>query len=272
MPHASKPVRPGAAGYAADLAVRGRSEARIISIRNLEIHCQTCSVRGLCLPVGLATEAMSELDRLIGHRIRVTKHAALYRAGAEFHFLYAIHTGMLKTSVVMDDGRDQVMGYHMSGDIVGFDGIDNEHYSADAAALEDTEVCALPFSSIENLARTLPSLQRNLSKLISSEMTQDRGMMLVLGSMKAEERMATFLLNLGDRYRRRGYSQNEFELRLTRDEIGSYLGLRLETVSRIFSRFHSAGLIQVQGRTVKLLDLAALKVLGGQGHRNPAIS
>jgi CRP/FNR family transcriptional regulator, anaerobic regulatory protein len=157
-----------------------------------------------------------------------------------------------------------VTGYHMLGEIIGFDGIGTDLHRAGAIALEDSEVCVLPFVSIGHLARSMPTLQRNLHQFMSREITRDQNMMLALGSMDAEERLAVFLLNLGDRYRRRGYSSTEYVLRMTREEIGNFLGLTLETVSRLFSRFQGEGLIRVQGRGVKLLDPVRLKRIIGQ--------
>ena len=166
--------------------------------------------------------------------------------------------------MLAEDGREQVSGYHMLGDIIGLDGIGTDHHGCQAVALEDTEVCVLPFERLEDLARKLPALQHNLHQFLSREIARDHNIMLLLGSMRAEERLAVFLLNLSERYRRRGYSSTEFVLRMTREEIGSYLGLKLETVSRLFSRFQEEGLIQVQGRAVKIARPAALKQLVGQ--------
>ena len=240
------------------------SHAPVISIHHLKSHCQTCSLRELCLPVGLSIDEMKQVDTLIAHRTRITKHQALYRAGERFHALYAIQLGSLKTTVLAEDGREQVTGFHMLGEIIGFEGIATDLHVAGAIALEDTEVCVLPFLSIENLARTMPALQHKLHQIMSREITRDQSLMLALGSMRAEERLAVFLLNLSERYHRRGYSSTEYELRLTRDEMGSYLGLQLETVSRLLSRFQEEGLIQVQGRAMKLLDPVALKQIVGQ--------
>jgi CRP/FNR family transcriptional regulator len=236
----------------------------VISIRDLKSHCSACSMRELCLPFGLSSEDLQQIDTLIGARIKLKKGDALYRAGDAFQALYAIRLGSLKTTVLAEDGREQVSGYHMLGDIVGLDGIGTDHHGCQAVALEDTEICVLPFERLEDLARSVPQLQHNLHLFLSREISRDHNIMLLLGSMRAEERLAVFLLNLADRYRRRGYSSTEFVLRMTREEIGSYLGLKLETVSRLFSRFQEEGLIQVQGRAVKLLDPMALKRLIGQ--------
>jgi len=238
--------------------------APVISIRDLKVHCSTCSMRELCLPMGLETEDLKQVDALLGARIKLKKGETLYRAGEPFSALYAIRIGSLKTTVLAEDGREQVSGYHMLGDIVGLDGIGTDRHGCQAVALEDTDVCVLPFERIEELARSLPPLQHNLHKLLSKEIARDQNNMLLLGSMRAEERLAVFLLALADRYKKRGYSSTEYVLRMTREEIGSYLGLKLETVSRLFSRFQEEGLIQVQGRAVKLLDPTALKQIVGQ--------
>ncbi len=252
-----------ALGSTARSASSGHAAA-VISIRDLKSHCSTCSMRELCLPVGLSTDELKQLDALVGHRIKLKKGDALYRAGDSFQSLYAVRLGSLKTTVLAEDGREQVSGYHMLGDIIGLDGIGTGRHGCQAVALEDTEICVLPFERLEDLARAVPQLQHNLHLFLSREISRDHNIMLLLGSMRAEERLAVFLLNLSERYRRRGYSSTEFVLRMTREEIGSYLGLKLETVSRLFSRFQEEGLIQVQGRAVKLIDLAALKQLVGQ--------
>jgi CRP/FNR family transcriptional regulator len=239
--------------------------ARVVSIDALRIHCQTCSIRELCLPVGMTGNEMERLDNLVTHRIRIRKGETLYRAGQRFHSLYAIRAGSLKTTVIAEDGREQVMSYHLPAEIVGFDGIGVDAHTVETFALEDTEVCALPFDRIEELAQAMPRMQHNLLQLMSKEMMRDQRAMLMLGSMRAEERLALFLLGLSDRYHRLGYSATAYTLRLTRAEIGSCIGLTLETVSRIFSRFHAEGLIHVQGRSVKLLDPIRLKSILGRG-------
>jgi CRP/FNR family transcriptional regulator, anaerobic regulatory protein len=222
-------------------------------------------MRALCLPVGLADKDLGQLDAALGNRLKLKKGASLFRNGAPFTSLFAVRLGSLKTTIFSDDGREQVAGYHMPGDLVGLDGITDDRHGCGAIALEDTELCVMPFNRIEELARDVPALQHNLHKLLSREIERDYSVMLLLGSMRAEERLAVFLLNLSQRYQARGYSSTEFVLRMTRDEIGSYLGLKLETVSRLFSRFQDEGLITVAGRAVKIIDLAMLKQL--VGHR-----
>jgi CRP/FNR family transcriptional regulator, anaerobic regulatory protein len=236
----------------------------VISIRALKTRCSTCSMRELCLPVGLEHDALQQLDRLVTNRMRQKKGEVLYRAGDTFTALYAIRVGSCKTTVLAEDGREQITGYHVLGDVIGMDGIGSDRHGCQAVALEDTEYCVLPFDQLDELARSVEPLRRNLYQFLSREISRDHDVMLLLGSMRAEERLAAFLVNLSQRYRERGYSSTEFVLRMSRAEIGSHIGLKLETVSRLFSRFQQEGLIQVQGRAVKLLDITALKQLFGQ--------
>ena len=221
-------------------------------------------MRTLCLPVGLSDSDIDELEGMLGNRTKLKKGDALFHNGAPFTALYAIKLGSLKTTVLSDDGREQVAGYHMAGDLLGLDGMGDDRHGCEAIALEDSELCVMPFTRIEELARHVPALQHNLHKFMSREIERDHRVMLLLGSMRAEERLAAFLLNLSERYKTRGYSSTEFVLRMTREEIGSYLGLKLETVSRLFSKFQEEGLVMVAGRSIKIIDMPVLKQLVGQ--------
>ena len=189
----------------------------------------------------------------------------LYRAGDKFSVLYAIRAGSCKTALLANDGQGQVAGFHMAGEIIGVDGVGTDIHECEAIALEDMEVCRLPFDQIEHLAQLSEKFAHALHKLLSQESARIHTLMIVLGAMRAEQRLAMFLVNLSQRYRARGYSSCEFVLRMTRAEIGSYLGLKLETVSRLFSRFQQEGLLQVKGRDVRLLDRAALSRLVDRG-------
>jgi len=227
-------------------------------------RCSTCGLRELCLPCGLTGIELDRLDQLIYTRKRVKRGETLYQAGDTFKSLYAIRSGFFKSCVLLEDGRDQVTAFHMPGELMGMDGIGNDRHNVNAVALEDSEVCIIVFSSLEQAASEVRGLQRQFHKVMSRELVRDQGVMMLLGTMRAEERLATFLLNLSQRFLARGYSQTEFNLRMTREEIGSFLGLKLETVSRIFSRFDDEGLISVQQKKVRILDVAGLKRLLGQ--------
>jgi CRP/FNR family transcriptional regulator len=221
---------------------------------------------------GLEPDGLRQLDSVVRRSARFKKGETLYQAGDPFSALYAIQLGSCKTTVLVEDGRDQIIGYHMLGDIIGVEGISTGRHVCDAVALEESTVCALPFTRLERIARTNTVLQHNLHQLLARDIARDQFMLLLLGSMRAEERLAVFLLDLSERYHQRGYSSTEFVLRMTRQEIGSYLGIKLETVSRVFSRFQEEGLLQVQGREVKLVALSALKQLAGRRCRDAAAS
>lgn len=211
-----------------------------------------------CLSAGLDPDATSQLAGLLTQRVRFRKGDVLYRVGSGFHALYAICAGSCKTILLARDGHDQVAGYHMAGDIIGVDGIGSDIHGCQATALEDLEIALLPFENVEILARTSDRFRRNLHRLLAREGLRAQTLTITLGTMRADQRLAAFLLDLSQRYQARGYSSCEFVLRMTREEIGSHLGLKLETVSRLFSRLQREGLIQVQGRTVKLLDRLAV--------------
>ena len=219
-------------------------------------NCGACNLRELCLPCGLSGSAPEVLAELVYTRRRIKRGETLYRAGAAFESLYAVRSGFLKSRVLLEDGRDQVTGFHMAGEVVGMDGIGTDTHSADVIALEDSEVCVIPYALLEE-----PHLRRQLQKMMSREMVREQGVMMLLGSMRAEERLATFLLNLSQRFVARGYARDDFHLRMTREEIGSYLGLSLETVSRLFSRFQDDGLMTVQQKHIHILDIPGLKAM-----------
>lgn len=233
----------------------------LLDVKRVQVTCQTCKLQNLCLSEGLDAEAKSHIDELVTARIRLRKGDTLFRTGIPFTSLYAIRSGSCKTVSLSENGHDQVAGYHMPGEIIGTDGVGTDAHACQAVALEDTEVCVLPFERLAALSRQNRQVQHNLHRLLSREIARERVLMLLLGTMHAEQRLAVFLLDLSQRYQVLGYSSCEFVLRMTREEIGSYLGLTLETVSRVFSRFQREGLVQVQGRVVKLLDRASVKRL-----------
>lgn len=228
---------------------------------SIKVACSNCNLRELCMPLGLNESEMERVDEVVATRRKVARGDNLFRSGDKFNALYAIRTGFFKTRISAEDGRDQVTGFQMAGEIIGLDGIVSDHHTCDAVALEDAEVCVMPFDRIEELSREITSLQRHVHKIMSREIVRENGVMLLLGSMRAEERLAAFLLNLVQRLHARGFSQSELVLRMTREEIGSYLGLKLETVSRTFSKFADEGIIEVKQRHVRILNSDALRDL-----------
>jgi len=225
---------------------------------SIKVACSNCNLRELCMPVGLNSEELERLDQVVASRRRIKRGATLFHNGEAFTSLYAIRTGFFKTCVASEDGREQVTGFQMAGEIMGLDGIVSDHHSCNAVALEDAEVCIMPFANVEGLSREFPALQHHVHKMMSREIVRDHGVMMLLGNMRAEERLAAFLLNLVQRLHARGFSKSELVLRMTREEIGSYLGMKLETVSRTFSKFSEDGIIDVKQRNVRILDTDAL--------------
>ncbi|SRR5581483_568167 len=233
--------------------------------RTAELSCSSCNLRELCLPGG-CLEDLERVENIVYARRRVKRGETLFNAGDEFNAVYAVRSGFFKTCVVDGEGREQVTGFFMGGELLGMDGLGSGSHNGAAVALEDSEICVMPFALIEKMAREIPALQRHLHAVLAREIVRDHGVMMLLGSMRAEERLAAFLTNLSKRFVRRGYSSSEFHLRMTREEIGSYLGLKLETVSRLFSLFQKEGLIEVQQKHVRILDAGGLEQILKQGN------
>lgn len=225
----------------------------------IKVACSNCNLRELCMPIGFDSGDMQKLDEIVATRRKVKQGELLFSNGDPFTSLYAIRTGFFKTCVSSEDGREQVTGFQMAGEIIGLDGIVSDHHNCNAIALEDADVCVMPFANVEELSREFPVLQRHVHKIMSREIVRENGIMMLLGNMRAEERLAAFLLNLVQRLHARGFSQSEVILRMTREEIGSYLGLKLETVSRAFSKFSEDGIIEVKQRYVRIIEPDALK-------------
>ena len=221
--------------------------------------CATCNLRGLCLPVGLSTEELDRLDTLVTTKRTVHRGETLFRRGDPFASIYAVRSGFFKTTISSEDGRDQVTGFQMTGELLGLDGIGDAAHNCDAVALEDSQVCIIPFGRLEELAHEFAGLQREFHRVMSREIVRDHGVMLLLSGMTAEERLAAFLLNLATRLEARGFSPVSFVLRMTRAEIGAYLGIKLETVSRSFSKLQEDGVLEVRQRDVRIVDPVALR-------------
>lgn len=231
--------------------------------------CSSCNLRELCLPVGLSPDELLQIDALLSSRRRVRRGETLFQVGEPFVNLYAIRCGFFKTTTTAHDGREQVTGFQMVGEILGLDGIVHDEHTCDAVALEDAEACVLPFARIEEISRHVSSLQTNVHRIMSREIVRDHGVMMMLGNMRAEERLAAFILNLTQRLHDRGFSSKELQLRMTREEIGSYLGMKLETVSRALSRFVADGLISAKQRHITILNEQGLRTLALVQPNNP---
>lgn len=225
--------------------------------------CYSCGLRELCLPVGLEEEEISAIDSLINRWSKVERGSYLYRAGINFQSLFIVRSGFFKTYVLHEDGREQVTGFQMPGEMLGLEAISTNVHTCHAVALENSEICEIPFSKLEEVGRVIPSLMHHFHKIMSGEIVHNHEAIALLGGMKAKERLINLLLNLSDRFARLGHSSSNFSLFMTREEIGSYLGLKLETVSRAFSRLQKDGLIKINSKSVQLNNISWLK------QRNP---
>lgn len=235
------------------------------AIPQAKAACSTCRLRDLCLPIGLDQDDLVRLDALINRRQRVRAGQHIYRAGNPFHFLYAIRSGFFKAYALDNEGREQVSGFHMGGEILGLDAIGDSAHTTNAVALDDAEVCEIPFPSLENLIREVPTLQHQFHKIMSLEIAKDRHVIRLLGGMTAEQRLTVFLLNLSARLRALGFSPTDIHLKMSREEIGNYLSLKIETVSRTLSKLQADNLIRIDRRQVIIRDLPGLERLIGLG-------
>ena len=231
----------------------------LMNVNGPKQACSNCCQRERCLPIGLEGPDLDRLDSLVTRRKHMQRGDHVFRAGAPFQSLFAIRTGFFKTYELQEDGQEHITGFHMAGEIIGMDAISTVHNACNAVALEYSEICEIPFPQLEILCREIPALQHQFHKLMSRVIIQGHGIMMLLGGMSAEERLAAFFLNLSQLYATRGYSATDFHLRMTRDEIGHYLGMKLETVSRTLAKFQRQRLITVNGRHIELQDLVRLR-------------
>ena len=228
-----------------------------------KINCQNCSISQLCLPYTLDNASLDKLDDIIERKRPYRKGEQLFQAGQPLKSLFAVRSGSFKSFTVSDDGDAQITGFHLPGDLIGFDSVHSSTYTSFAESLETSMVCEIPFTSLETLSDQLPLLRRQVMRLMSSEISADKQMMSLLNHKSAEQRLATFMLDFSERFRSRGLSSKEFRLSMTRAEIGNYLGLTVETVSRLLSKLHKERVIEVDGKFILLLDFDILQQLSG---------
>ncbi|NQD80680.1 fumarate/nitrate reduction transcriptional regulator Fnr [Pseudomonas seleniipraecipitans] len=228
-----------------------------------QAHCKDCSLASLCLPLSLDLKDMDALDDIVKRGRPLKKGEFLFRQGDAFSSVFAVRSGALKTFGLSDAGEEQITGFHLPSELVGLSGMDTELYPVSAQALETTSVCEIPFERLDELSVSLPQLRRQLMRVMSREIRDDQQMMLLLSKKTADERIATFLVNLSARFSARGFSANQFRLAMSRNEIGNHLGLAVETVSRVFTRFQQSKLLEAEGKEVHILDPIELCALAG---------
>jgi CRP/FNR family transcriptional regulator, anaerobic regulatory protein len=242
------------------------SDAKVVSLDGIKVACSNCGLSTLCLPFGLNPDDVERLENIVRRNRPLQRGQMLYSPGDRFRSLYVVKTGAVKTYTQTPSGDEHVIGFHLPGEILGLDAIQEDQHGCFAKALETTAVCEMPFLRLEELAINIPSLQHQMLRLLSREVSAEAQMISLLNNSTAEERLASFLLSLSDRFRRRGFSACDFFLAMSRQDIGSYLGLALETVSRLFTRFQDQGLLKVDRKHVQIEDIDGLRAL--LKHRN----
>ena len=235
-----------------DLSNQNRSKG------NCTISCNNCSISQLCLPFSLNGSEMDKLDEIIERKKPLHKGDFLFESGNALNSIFAVRSGSFKSYTLSEQGDEQITGFHLAGDLVGFDAINKMQHQSFAQALETSMVCEIPFETLDELAGKLPKLRQQIMRLMSNEINYDQEMLLLLNKKTAEERLATFIYNLSNRFGERGFSRKEFRFTMTRGEIGNYLGLTVETISRLLSRFQKAEIIKVEGKFITILDIPGL--------------
>lgn len=228
-----------------------------------EIHCQECSIAQLCIPYSLNETELDRLDRIIERKKPIQKGEELFAAGEPMRCLYAIRSGTIKTYTITEQGDEQITGFQLAGDLVGFDAINRGIHPSFAQALETSMVCEIPYEVLDDLSSAMPKLRHQMMRLMSNEICGDQNMILLLSKKNAEERLAAFIFGLSNRFAQRGFSPREFRLTMTRGDIGNYLGLTVETISRLLGRFQKSELINVKGKYITIVNHDQLSELAG---------
>lgn len=233
--------------------------ARSVRPNTLPNECMSCRLRDFGLTVGLAPTELDELDDAVTARRKVAAGQTLYAAGDALRHVYAVRLGTFKTALRTADGREQITGFQLQGELLGIGAVGLDRHLTDAVALEDSDVWMIPYARLIDVGQRFPRVSHNLQRVLSQEVSAAQSTMLLLGRMSAEERMAAFLLNLGQRYAALGWSGTEYTLRMSREDIANYLGIKLETVSRMLGRLQERGLVEIRQRQVRILDACALE-------------
>lgn len=240
-----------------------RPVSKVVDIAQVKLACRRCSLHQLCLPLGIDEGDMDRLEEIINRRRPAKRGVHLFHQGERFRSLYAVRSGSVKTFTTLNNGMEQITGFHLPGELVGLDAVNSEQHTCGAKTLESTSFCEIPFEQLETLSGELPSLRRQLLRLMGKELVQEQELLTLIGKKSAEERLATFLVDISARFHDRGFSPTEFRLSMSRNDIGNYLGLAVETVSRLFTRFQDQGLLHANGKLVQLRDIRALRQLAG---------
>ena len=241
---------------------------KTIDFAKIKVSCENCNLAELCLPRGLDKEDMELLEQTLRRANPLQKGEYLFRAGDKMGSLHAVRSGSVKLYTHDDEGNEQIIGFYFPGEILGLDGIETDTHTCSAIAMETSSLCSFPFNTLSDLCMKIPALQEQMFRLMSRELSYENQLLLTIGKKSAEERIATFLLSLSNRFKRLGYSANEFKLAMSRQEIGNYLGLTIETVSRIFGRLQKSGLIETDRKFITIADMPGLQAMCGATSNN----
>ncbi|MBE9560557.1 MAG: fumarate/nitrate reduction transcriptional regulator Fnr [Proteobacteria bacterium] len=240
------------------------SSIKRIDVEHLKVSCKECNLRELCFPHGMSDDELSNMDAVVEQPKALHKNDFLYRDGDKSQAIFAVRSGCVKTMTESANGDEQIVGFHLPGELLGLDGFADDSYTCNAVALETSSVCELPLDQLETLCHQVPGLQKQMRRIMGKEVSNDHKLLLLLGKMTAEERLASFLLSLSGRMEERHWKENEFNLSMPRQDIANYLGMAVETVSRLFATFQSEKIIDVDRRHITILDMHRLKVIVGE--------
>lgn len=218
------------------------------------VSCQQCGLNALCLPYALTSDEMDQVDKTVKRNKPLHRNETVFEAGDKFTSLYAVRSGAVKAYSIDEEGEEHVIGFYLPGEIFGLDAIDGQSHMSAAKALETTAICEIPYEQVELLSSKIHNLQSHMYRLLSREIREDQQIQILLGKKTAEERIGTFLLNLSQRYSQRRLSATRFRLPMARTDIGNYLGLAVETVSRVFTRLQKHSVLKVDGKEIEILD------------------
>jgi CRP/FNR family transcriptional regulator len=240
------------------------NEAARLNFDKLKLSCGQCNLHELCFPHGMAVEHLGALDAMVERRRALHKGDYIYRDGDTAVAIYAVRSGCLKTVVESPNGDEQIVGFHMAGELVGLDGFLDDKHTCSCISLETSSVCELPVAGLEQLCEQVPALQKQLRRIMGKEVTTDHAMLLMLGKMSAEEKLASFLLSISRRMEERHWKADDFVLSMPRQDIANYLGLAVETVSRLFAHYQEEGVIEVDRRRIHIRQMQRLQQIVGE--------
>lgn len=244
----------------------------VIDFTKIKTSCENCSLHELCLPRGLDKDELDKLDSIVIRTQPLHRGDVLFRAGDSFTSIYTVRTGCIKLTANSSSGDEQIIGFYLPGEIIGLDGIEKETHSCTAEALDTSSLCAIPFGNLANICKQIPSLNHEMFKMIGRELSHENQLLLTITKKHAEGRIATFLLSLSKRFNQLGYSEKEFRLAMSRSEIGNYLGLTFETVSRTMSKLQKQGVISINHKYITIEDMASLNAICSDVESSPKLN